>query len=622
MTALRLEIDIEGPVVTAGLATPAYGVDTGFMRDPDGNFILPGTLVKGVVVHMLSLISTAAPDRLAESTRIGWFGQGTDDARNLDDGPAQGGRGFEPCRGIVHFGDFRLVEEKAAEKAARLTRIAVDDATGSVRRGMLQLLESPLDYGEPGTFAGTLTVAGSAAEAEQIAVWVRRALELWPAIGAAKSAGFGRITAVRCEPQNEPRIAGRLASDAAACDADRVGYALEFPFADPLLVASQAISGNLFKSSEEIPGGVVKGALARAIAAAGRMTALEQALDRMIIRHAKPVLLTDGLAPPYKRPGAIPLSLFSVETFEKDDFKLDFLLDASNEGEKPEEYAEHLKGIITFQPDWKDGGKARCEARRELQHTAKFRRDVRTRTAIDDKKGTAQTSQLFSRIALDTRGHLWVGELAVGEAEPDAFREILDIMQRGLAGIGKTGARAAVAFFKPAPRTVTRLDNATPGCCRWRILLETDALLHGPDAVFAHPELGLDPEARLEAQYRDYFAEAINNRLKNADPVTPGDLHLRFFAQQRWAGGYQALRFPAKSDGTYYPHLVTVAGSLFVLDAPKRAAPAIESFVARGLPLPEGVPKSQFEHQRSPFVPQNGYGEVSIGDYFVWKKNA
>lgn len=607
MKTLRVEIDIKGPVLTAGLSTPAYGVDTGFQRDLADRFIFPGTLIKGIVVHKLREISAAAPAHLPEEKCNRWFGRATDDAReSKSPTPAA----LEPCRGIVRFGDFRL----DAAESKRLTRIAVDIETGSVARGMLQVLETPVGYGEKAIFCGDLMIAGDDDEAGEVGNWVRTALELESAIGSAKSAGFGHIENIRVQPVQKAGAAARVASDPAASSGDPVGYALEFD--EPLLVASQAISGNLFKSSEEIPGGVVKGALARAIEMERRMGALGEALDRMIIRHAKPARLADNGTPRPLRPHCVPLSIFSIvdlTTGETSD-----ILDAAESGNDPEEYAGQLLTSIAFPPDWKNREHARLSVLEQQGHTAEFEHDVRTRTAINPEQGTAATSQLFSRIALNPQGHVWLGDIARGDADPAAFAEILDIMARGLPGIGKTGATAAVGWFKPEPRTAAPLAQPAPGRRRWRIALETDALLHGPDAVFTHA--GVGPEERLAAQYRDYIAHAIAERLGSGGAIEPGELGLRFFARQRWVGGYQALRFPTKRKGHYYPHLVTEAGSVFVLDGPETATAAIESFVTRGLPLPAGVPPADWEYKRSPFVPQNGYGEVSIGDYFEWRR--
>jgi hypothetical protein len=618
MTALRLEIDIEGPVLSAGLSIPAYGIDSGFERDRDGCFTLPGTLVKGVVLHTLREISETAPDRLPADKLYDWLGRNTGDVAREDDLNAVTGVPFlEPARGKLRFGDLRLQNKEAVH----LTRNAVDDETGSVRRGMLQILESPVAYGETGTFVGTLTLAGSAEEAAEIAAWIRTALQLAGALGAAKSAGFGHIQCVRCEPAEEQAPKPGIATDPDALAGDPIGYVLEFE--EPVLVSSQAVTGNLFKSSEEIAGGVVKGALARAIQAAGRMNELEEALDRMVIRHAKPVLIVEGGQPTFKRPEAVPLSLFSVAAPDADDPLID-ILDAADADKSPEEESQY-PAVILFSPDWKPTSKESKLVRAQLGHTADFRHQVRTRTAI--KGEVAAESQLFSRVALSpsadpdpetgkARRHVWVGEIARGKADHAAFAEILKIMQKGLPGTGKTGATAAVSFHKATWwRNPISFPGAAPDKRRWRIILESDALMHGPDAVFKHDEP--DPEKRLNAQYRDYFAVAINHRL-GADAVMADQLDLRFFARQRWVGGYQALRFPGKP-GEYYPHLVTEAGSVFVLDAPKAAKPAIESFAARGLPLPPGLPKHEREYKRSPFVPQNGYGEVSIGAYFKWK---
>lgn len=610
MSVFRLRIEMEGPVLTTGLGTPAYGIDTGFQRSLDGKFMLPGTLVKGVVRHMLHAMAEAAPDLLSGATLVRWFGRGSGDARDYDRPGVD--KSLAPCRSIVHFGDFRLEKETAV----RLTRIAVEAETGNVRRGMLQILETPVGYGETAAFVGTLAIAGAdEAESAEAVRWIEKALRLVPAIGSAKSAGFGRITAVRSEMVTGPEDK-RPAATAAVRDGDRVGYVLQFE--EPLLVASQAISGNLFKSSEEIPGGVVKGALARVIEAAGRMPELETALDRIVIRHAKPVLVKSGDPLRSERPRTIPLSLFALVTFADGKPKLNEILDASEYGVLPDDdYYAAERATALFAPDWKPDSEAVGAVRRQLNHTADLKHEVRTRTAIDASgTGTAATSQLFSRIALDPRGHVWVGEIARGNADEAAFVAILQLMEGRLPRIGKTGATATVTFVKPATAAATQPRDAKPGRALWRIVLETDALLHGPDDVFKYRDLGA--EERLAAQYLDYFRYAIGRRLGAAMAADDVQL-LRFFARQRWAGGYQALRLPV-TPGRYYPHLVTEAGSVFVLDASPAATLAIESFVARGLPLPQGVPTADQEYKRSPFVPQNGYGEVSIGDYFEWKK--
>lgn len=606
--AFGIAIDIEGPVLTAGLETPAYGIDTGFARDLDGGFVLPGTLVKGVVRHMLLAFGNAAPDKLPDATLTRWFGDASG-AVYENDPPDR----FEPVRARVRFGDFKLTKvspDPLGRGPAHLTRIAVDGELGSVRHGMLQVLESPVGYGGCATFSGIVTIDAGDSEAEQAAGWILKALRLVPAVGSAKGAGFGHILAVRQVAAAPPAARPGIATNPAALAGDRLGYVLAFD--EPLLVGSQTISGNLFKSSEEMAGGVLKGALARRIEALGRMPELGEALDRMIIRHARPAPYSNGKAPIPARPHTIPLSVYSLKRFERNgDLAEPELFDAANPANEPAEEAAVYPAIVAFAGDWKDA--ERTKAKQLFGLTADLRHDVRTRTAIEG--GLAATSQLFSRIALNPAGHVWIGEIERGEADEAAFRDILELMDSELPGIGKTGATARVAFATAEKRTSPQplRGGAPAGKPEWRIVLETDALLHGPGDVSKFDDL--PPEERLNAQYREYFADAMRQRGGPAD-ISAGDLELRFFAKQRWVGGYLARRFPVYPD-RYYPHLVSEAGSVFILAAPPAAAAAIASFARLGLPLPGSVPEQDFQYKRSPFPPQNGYGEVSIApDYF------
>jgi hypothetical protein len=601
-----IEIDIEGPILTAGSEAPAYGVDTGFALDLEReHYILPGTLVKGVVRHMLAAMSRAAAEKLPPEKLGGWFGEPS--GAVYEDDPAER---FAPDRAQVRFGDFKLT--KPAVKpgtAASLTRIAVNADFGSVEHGMLQELETPVGYGVCATFAGTVTV--NHPEAAEVFDWVLKALRLLPAIGSAKGAGFGHILDVR-EAAPEPLpLRYPVKTEPAALRQDRLRYVLAFR--EPLLVASQAIAGNLFESSENIPGGVVKGALAHRIEAQGRMPDLAGALDRMIIREARPVRYEESNPPSLERPHAIPLSIYSVEMFDGDNLAWYWFEDALlNDPLKD----ATVSTIVTFPPDWKIGGIPWRQARATFGQNAGLQHDVRTRTSINPD-GLADTSQLFSRIAINPEGHVWLGEIERGEADPSKFAEILAILGDTLSGVGKTGATASVAYLLPEDRAAAAPVGHDGEREIWRIVLETDALLHGPDDVFQYD--GLSPEDRLNAQYRDYFAGAIRCR-RGPQNLSGSDLSLRLFAKQRWVGGYLARRFPVYPD-RYYPHLVTEAGSVFVLTVPPEARGAIASFVELGLPLPSSVSKKDFEYQRSPFPPQNGYGEVSITRTYFSQEN-
>lgn len=78
------------------------------------------------------------------------------------------------------------------------------------------------------------------------------------------------------------------------------------------------------------------------------------------------------------------------------------------------------------------------------------------------------------------------------------------------------------------------------------------------------------------------------------------------------------MRFKAGAD--YAPHLLTSAGSVFVLgiSKPEKAGRARTHWMVKGLPLPEwtreryGDGPGPVDWRRCPFTAEDGYGEVAI----------
>jgi hypothetical protein len=589
MLSFGVEIEIEGPVNTAGVRAPAYGVDTGFLRDSQGRCILSGDLVRGVVREMLTAMSAAAPDKLAPKQLQYWFGNASGDATG----------DFEPSRRRVHFHDFQLEEDV---KPGLMTRIHVDEETDCAADGMLQVIETAIPVGGSGVFRGRIDVFGgeTVQEAEN---WILKALRLVPALGGVKGAGFGHVLNVRKVECPAPR-ALRLKSAAASLNnVSRVRYAIEFD--GPFLIASQSVSGNIFKGSIVVPGAALKGAFAVALERAGKLGALAKALDKTVFQHAQPVRLQNL----DKRPRAIPQSLYSAEEFKDCGGKIHSIEDALV---SPPCLWSELGSVITFQDNWKKSGEQKQAAKEHYGHTYSPKYDMRTRTAVNKYpnvtgRGVAATGQLFTYLAPDPGDdHVWVGEIARGEADPAGFEQLISLLAAARLLIGKRPTVATVAILGPAaePAAAKTKDGA------WRLVLQTDALLHGPGDVLTHADAPT-AEEQLQRQYRTYFAKALSSRTGGGVQFAPENIELRFYAKQRWAGGYYALRFP-NFDDSYYPHLLTEAGSVFELRAPPEADGAMKTFAQRGLPLPATVVAKDFEYRRSPFNPENGYGEVSI----------
>lgn len=597
MLSFGIEISIEGPVNTAGLRTPAYGVDTAFLRDKYGRLILSGELVKGVVREMLTAMSNAAPDKLSKTTLDKWFG------KKPDEREAESNGALEPNRACVYFRDFVLDGDA---KPDLITRILVDEESGSVSRGMMQVIETAIPSGGTGVFRGRIDVTADCNEVEK---WICKALWLTPALGGVKSAGFGHIDSIRNSgpvPLPTARFASALPG---AGSADVVKYIIDFD--GPFLVGSQSISGNIFKGSTTVPGGALKGALADILKANGDLAKLADALDKTIFRHAMPVRIQDGR--PELRPQAIPRSLYSFRASGEEPELLG-INDALDEAAEP---WAHVGAVVTFQDNWKSDAEETRKTLCSFGHSLKPTYDIRTRTSIekgqdDIGRGTASTGQLFTNLAVDPPSdYIWIGEIAQGAADPKDFHTILTRLADAVLLIGKRSTLARIAIIKIETESASLEPFAnTLNESTWRLVLQTDALMHAPKDIFAKSDAP-SKEEQLRHQYQNYFANALNKRRAGDDPICSEDIRLRYYARQRWAGGYQALRFP-NSECCYYPHLLTEEGSVFELTVPSKVNDAVRSFVKQGLPLPHSIAMQALQYRRSPFNPENGYGEVMV----------
>jgi hypothetical protein len=526
----RLRLTLESPFASHGLTAAAWGVDVAQARDADGRVILPGDMIRG-------------------NLRQAFLDLGLD-VRSLfgvEDGDD---------RGRLIIGD--LVAE-TPESPAILTRIEIDDDTGSVESGALVTVELSHPIGQEVEFTGPLVVF---ADDKAVLADIERALRLIPAVGAFKSVGFGIVVKAGVTPISARSMA--LPTQIAAWD-DRVSLTMTFD--RPLLVDADRIADNVFRGRAVIPGAVLKGALAARLSHAGRH-GLEQALSTMVIGHAFPLhQQTEELS-------HLPLPL-SLVTDEADATIAD-LLRALPRGETR---AVLVGGTAPkFRVDWKDEAKARGLL--GLRPDRGFTFDTRTRTAVDSGTGASAEGQLFSYSAVVPGNCRWRAVVDRNGADPEAFRILLATLAEGLDGIGKTDARAEISIG-PAPMAPVATADGT-----WAITLTTPAVLNDPAA--------LRQDADLWADYSAYWSK-----------VVPGATLLSFFASQRLAGGWQAMR-ARRTD--YYPWLLTEAGSVFLLRGGDGAR--IGSLLRTGLPLPSWLAEATW--RTCSFVPENGFGAFRL----------
>jgi hypothetical protein len=587
----KVTIEIEGPVLTHSSVPGKWGINAPFNRDVDGCRALPWTLVKGRLLESWTALRALGGEAFSPDIRK-LLGVATGSETEIQ-------VGAPPRRGTLRGSDFVMVAD-GSHKDRVLYRIQIDDERGGAQTGMYQVVESPLAPGERGMFGGVLTIHASGKEdARKVAVWLDKGLRWIPSIGAFRSIGFGTVRSVTVEGPAE--VAGARPAAAAFPTDGRVSLAIQLD--RPFEVSRAQPNSNLFESEVVLPGGVLKGALAAtwaeslgknpwdAVGAGFDARRPELCASFHLIRFSHAAPEENG-----KRPVQIPLSAVIVGGDELLDVALaegPGLLD---------------KRAPAFQPDWKDSQIGRA---RKAFGWPDLRTELRVRTAIE--KGIAAGGKLFayeSVIPGDRRWlfHIDLSAIENAETRSHAGRQLLDLLARGIRGVGKTKANTKQLDIlgQPAPPAApekSRNDDFVV------LTLQADALLFDAQAL-AEPS----GEADLRALYADYFRRASEGSM----------VLVRYFARQRLAGGwYLHARF--QTGKPYQPMALTEAGSVFVLktENDKKAREVLYRWRARGLGIPDsvakrltrtidGTPVSGADWRNCPFVPANGWGEVAI----------
>lgn len=603
--ALGIRLRVAGPVLTRATAMGDYGVDAPVARDHRGRPILPGSLVKGKLREAWRELAAAAPAELAAA--LGERGERA--AEWLGEQNDQGG--WEPRRGRLHFGDLRADRDGAR---GRRYRVQLDPDLGAVRPTALQAIESPFAPGEEVEFAGEVRlVPRDDAELEALRRAVEAGLRWTTSFGALRGAGFGRLMAAD--------VSVRVVSPAAPAP-ETAGdlLALAYTPGSPFCLAREQPVDNLFVSRTELPGGVIKGALAASWNERLGRRPGEPIVDGCdperpeLARHFPRVRFTHAFptrrGEPLRRPVTPPLSLVWVGKGEAS--RLGDVLRLGGPALLPD--GEGRLQAPAFAVDWK---RAQREKVRAFYGWAKPATELRVRTAIDAATRRAAEAQLFAyETVVPGEGDIWLGAVDlwdVPEAERHAARaQVADLLGLGLRGLGKTKAPVAVEVLAAdaVERAVARrasTENGEP----WALALQSPALLCDPDRLgegAGRPALG--------AAYADVFAELSGGALE----LVGGG----YFAAQRLAGGhYLWRRFFAGRP--YRPLLLTEAGSVFLLRPGEgrrdEAVQLVERWERHGLPLPAwarercgAVPGEEDSAlwDRCPYLRHNGYGEVAV----------
>ena len=578
-----ITLAVRSPFLFRALTGAMLGVDAAQLRDQDGCAIIPSDQVRGVLRQALNYLGEAAPAVIAAGQIETLLG-------NLS--PKQGSPKYrepdEPDRSSLIFSDLRAAGCDGG--AVETTRIEIDEETGAVKTGHVQVIELAAPYGAEVAFEGEIVAFADPGTLDALKEALGKALAIIPAIGAYKSAGFGEI--VHEQSGIDFKEGHALAMPAAAPRGDlRRAYWVTFD--RPILVDAARVADNTFLGSAIIPGSTFKGALAQRLAYAGEDPehgTYSKALSGIRFSHAFPEA-RDG------RPSGapFPLSLVGLKSSNMigDALDVPYGKGAQIDGESP-----------LFVADWKPGLSLEAEKRLGWPHYEAPEPMARTHTAIDEE-GVAAEEQLYTTVALSVlrpegwaepgpRRWLFVADGSRVE-DQEKCAQLFALLEQGLEPLGKTNARAKLT---PAGSAIAALPCAIPIHGRetqFTVVLKTPAII--ADAL---------GDGDVQEQYERYFREQC-----------PAAALKSFFASQRLAGGYHATR-RRPYGSAYYPFVLTEPGSVFLLEAESGAANAVQerlSDLARdGLPLPPLKHAASLNWRNCPFVPENGFGEIAV-DY-------
>ncbi|MQX38171.1 RAMP superfamily CRISPR-associated protein [Roseospira navarrensis] len=614
---LPIVLTVEAPVLVHATGMGRAGLDSPTLRNARNEIVLPGTLVHGRVRAALAELDDLSP--VSSEELDVWFG-------------ARDRKRHERAKAVV-FDDLICVTAESTNPkdvgADEIVRIRMDEKSGAVRRGMLQVVEAPFPIGSKVTFEGTVRTAVADEDVDRVRTAIRAALRWNTQVGALRTLGFGRVVSAEVGEGARPSREGVPSIDTSALalrsrtaeDPDPAAVTVVLRFRQPLCVPARRLSNNLFESDAVLSGATLKGAIAAQwTAALGKDSACIQAgfdSDRPDLSAAFERLRVGTFVPVARqrpenwpdsrmqRPVALPLTLAAAGEGVFQDLRAcppGTVFDITKGGET-------FFAAPRFAPDWKEDDETAADLARGWLAPD---RDLRVRTSIDHEQRRVNNAELFAYEHVLADEHLWIGEIGVNDADADETRKVLGDLksllgEAGLWWVGKTKASADMLWLNDRAlddhlpdRRVTDADTA------WTVVLQTPALMLGP---------GLSETSdgtALHAACAAYWADVSGGALS---------LTRQWSRQRLWGGPYAAHSYQANVP--YRPFLITEEGAVFCLEAAagreSDARKCLRLWRRQGLPLTRalaghyGLGEDHTGWWRgTPFVPENGYGAIHV----------
>lgn len=643
MDTFNFTLKVRGPFLTTGVGVQRIGLDAVQARDGQGCPIIRGTHVKGRLRFAILQLMLAYDSAI--------YGLDATLIEKKDERITS----WEICLGTlfgnpdsspspVIFNDLSMVETQPLSKARR---IAISRDTQTVQEGALAFLETSSPGREsawkgeillPSEGVGLLTLEDLRSLLAYGFLWLED-------LGALNNVGWGKIVSREMPPpatsikeladkvqklaiKESTRTVPTFSADPPCCgDTVRTGLAMRLR--SPLLVADHSTKGNFFQGRDDIPGSVIKRALADALLAAlGRPAGgmvdtgllkttgadeykdLINGFSGLTVRFALPAYppsLQKGgdIYPPVGRPRVLPITAFAYKGWNRKDDggpwdilagelqRDDFLATFKGRRVALKCDAEALSG-------WQQDPAGPLFAPNHFIHT---------RTAVAPFTLAAEEGRLFSYRAVNniyledgqSFDQVFLTEFVYPRQEA-VTKQLLNLLGM-VIGVGKASRHGLgkVDFEEVTIKEddwKKRLDafNSGPAACPGQflvpIMLATEAVLLRPFAG----SINADLTASYEESWRAVLGSDVNV--------------VRFYAQHK-------LRGIRKGREGVPPVVLTEAGSVFVLAFPKEHKKDVEEalapFATWGVEIPGHV--KAIEERWGFFCPYrrtNGYGEIVV----------
>lgn len=606
----EVHLTILGPLLTAATGPDRYGVTKSSHCDHLGRIVIPASHIKGKIRSSLEeLEQFFDPDDRPNLSRL--FGE-----------PSAEGT-YVPLPAILRFSDL-ICEDTPDPQEGTHTRVTINRLSQTSKQNLLREVDKPFQSGKEIRFNGKVAFRASDSEA---ALRLARVLKVgfqWLAtIGSEKGVGFGRLESVQLDIPIETEE-----SEIQILDGTSDAIQLRITADEPLLVGSiKNRRSNYIVSRKELPGGLIKGALAAALNEAHGATPVTRPLDKRcasdfpgyesLIKHFSAIRVTHALPTLVENPRPIRLPLSAVEH-------------SDDSGTIIGDVALSSKAAPLVKDRYSPAYYGDAKNLKRYEGLAEPAELFVTRSEIDDVSqrtadGQLFTYQFYAPYTLDKLNQKqpieWVCNAnfnAIEDvAERSAARQQFGLaVQRYLHRLGKL-SRAVTIAVGGGPAAPAMCSRAIIENGLVLVTLQSDAIILDPNLVRSLP-LGQD----LHELYATYWHDISDGALALDD----------FFAHQGFEGGYLYHRYlgsaeRADNPNRYRPYYLTLSGSLFklrVLDE-KSATNLLTRWMALGLPLPVWALAEYGQYNRElwetcPFVPENGYGEIAVNLAWHWKE--